>query len=184
MTLNQKKLCQKQSGLPIWRWQNTSYNPLIVLTEPMYFMIPTSTLLNVNKKTTNNYAGWQVSTRATSGKLEHQTLLIIAPMISIRNQKLVFLSSTLGVKVIKAGTVLPHLSSLSTQHTLDVESMFLSEVLYFIPIKCMESKMQRKWNVKVKVTQSCPTLCDPVEYTVHGSLQARMLEWVAFLSLL
>ena len=34
--------------------------------------------------------------------------------------------------------------------------------------------------VKVKVTQSCPTFCDPVDYTVHGILQARILERVAF----
>ena len=33
---------------------------------------------------------------------------------------------------------------------------------------------------KVKVTQSCPTLCNPLDYTVHGILQARVLEWVAF----
>ena len=33
--------------------------------------------------------------------------------------------------------------------------------------------------VKMKVTQSCPTLCDPMDYTVHGILQARILEWVA-----
>ena len=33
--------------------------------------------------------------------------------------------------------------------------------------------------VKVKVAQSCPTLCDPTDYTVHGILQARILEWVA-----
>ena len=26
----------------------------------------------------------------------------------------------------------------------------------------------------------CPTLCDPTDYTVHGILQARTLEWVAF----
>ena len=32
----------------------------------------------------------------------------------------------------------------------------------------------------MKVTQSYPTLCDPMEYTVHGILQARILEWVAF----
>ena len=32
----------------------------------------------------------------------------------------------------------------------------------------------------VKVVQSCPTLCDPMDYTVHGILQARILEWVAF----
>ena len=33
---------------------------------------------------------------------------------------------------------------------------------------------------KVKVAQSCPTLCDPMDYVVHGILQARILEWVAF----
>ena len=32
----------------------------------------------------------------------------------------------------------------------------------------------------MKVAQSCPTLCDPLDYTVHGILQARILEWVAF----
>ena len=39
----------------------------------------------------------------------------------------------------------------------------------------------------VKVTQSCPTFCDPVDYrppgsSVHGILQARILEWVAISS--
>ena len=34
--------------------------------------------------------------------------------------------------------------------------------------------------VKVKVAQSCPTLCTPMDYTVHEILQARILEWVAF----
>ena len=34
--------------------------------------------------------------------------------------------------------------------------------------------------MEVKVTQSSPTLCDPMDYTVHEILQARMLEWVAF----
>ena len=40
-----------------------------------------------------------------------------------------------------------------------------------------------KWSIKgtpellkVKVTQSCPTLCNPMDCTVHGILQARMLE--------
>ena len=32
---------------------------------------------------------------------------------------------------------------------------------------------------EVKVAQLCPTLCDPIGYTVHGILQARILEWVA-----
>ena len=34
--------------------------------------------------------------------------------------------------------------------------------------------------LKVKVSQSCLTLGDPVDYTVHGILQARILEWVVF----
>ena len=32
----------------------------------------------------------------------------------------------------------------------------------------------------VEVAQSCPTLCEPMDYTVHGILQARILERVAF----
>ena len=32
----------------------------------------------------------------------------------------------------------------------------------------------------VKVTQSCPTLCNPTDYTVHGILQTRIVVWVAF----
>ena len=34
--------------------------------------------------------------------------------------------------------------------------------------------------MKVKVDQSCLTLCNHMDYAVHGILQARMLEWVAF----
>ena len=38
-------------------------------------------------------------------------------------------------------------------------------------------------NVEVLVTQPCPTLCDPMDhsppgFSVHGILQARILEWV------
>ena len=36
-----------------------------------------------------------------------------------------------------------------------------------------------KWS-EVKVVQSCPTLCDPMDYTVCGILQTRILEWVAY----
>ena len=32
----------------------------------------------------------------------------------------------------------------------------------------------------MKVVQSCPTLCNPIDYTAHGIVQARTLEWVAF----
>ena len=33
--------------------------------------------------------------------------------------------------------------------------------------------------MKVKVAQLCPALWDPMDYIVHGILQARILEWVA-----
>ena len=38
--------------------------------------------------------------------------------------------------------------------------------------------------VKVKVTQLYPTLCDPLDYnlpgsSLHGIVQARVLEWIA-----
>ena len=32
---------------------------------------------------------------------------------------------------------------------------------------------------EVKVAQSCLTLLDPMNYTFHGILQARILEWIA-----
>ena len=32
----------------------------------------------------------------------------------------------------------------------------------------------------MKVAQSCPILCDPMDYTVCGILQAKILEWVSF----
>ena len=38
----------------------------------------------------------------------------------------------------------------------------------------------QSWKVKVTVTQSRPALCDPMDYSVHGILQARIQEWVAF----
>ena len=42
-----------------------------------------------------------------------------------------------------------------------------------------QSSLCYKWVSEVKVSRSCLTLCD-IDYTVHGILQARILEWVAF----
>ena len=45
------------------------------------------------------------------------------------------------------------------------------------------SKISCHWSsfiVKWEVVQVCPTLGDPMDYTVHGILQASILEWVAF----
>ena len=41
-----------------------------------------------------------------------------------------------------------------------------------LPVNAGESE------VKVKAAQSCPTLCDSMDYTDHGILQARILEWI------
>ena len=42
------------------------------------------------------------------------------------------------------------------------------------------TELNRTQKVKLKVAQLCPTLCDSMDYIVHGILQARILEWVAF----
>ena len=53
---------------------------------------------------------------------------------------------------------------------------------YFMPDSMKESQAKLISLLKVKVAQSCLTLCDhdPMDYTVHSILQARILEWVAF----
>ena len=52
---------------------------------------------------------------------------------------------------------------------LDIVILYVQYCLYICP-----------WKVKVKVAQLCLTVCDPTDYTVHGILQVRILEWVAF----
>ena len=44
----------------------------------------------------------------------------------------------------------------------------------------LELSLQGTDHQFVKVAQWCLTLCDLMDYTVHGILQARTLEWVAF----
>ena len=41
--------------------------------------------------------------------------------------------------------------------------------------------VKKREKEKVKVVHMCSTFCDPMDYIVHGILQARILEWVAFL---
>ena len=57
----------------------------------------------------------------------------------------------------------------ATEHTL---------ITVFIPYLFILKRF--KVVLSLKVAQSCPTLCDPMDYSVHGILQARILEWVAF----
>ena len=58
----------------------------------------------------------------------------------------------------------------------------------FLGTHCSPERNTRDWKqwfllqrgiVKVKFVQLCLTLFDPIDYIVHGILQARILEWVA-----
>ena len=61
--------------------------------------------------------------------------------------------------------------------------------IHFIKQKSVQRKVKLAFKIylpleldiccEIKVTKSCPTLCDPMDYTVHGILQSRILEWVA-----
>ena len=60
-----------------------------------------------------------------------------------------------------------------------------STVTILMPNMTNRSMVTKNWKqeycgVKVKVAQLCLALCNPMDYTVHGILQARILEWVAF----
>ena len=46
-------------------------------------------------------------------------------------------------------------------------------------LKDKKKILKTAYESEVKVIQSCPTLCDPMDYIVHGILQARILEWGA-----
>ena len=50
---------------------------------------------------------------------------------------------------------------------------------YVLVSRFMKSCFNHFLNHKVKVAQLCLTLCNPIDYTVHGILQARIQEWVA-----
>ena len=64
---------------------------------------------------------------------------------------------------------------LDVLQTLLVSTKIRQYFLARLMLSC--SKVKEK---KVKMAQSCPTLCDSMDYTVHRILQARILEWVAF----
>ena len=49
-------------------------------------------------------------------------------------------------------------------------------IMYFFKW-CFALELGEVW---VKASQSCPTLCNPMDCTVPGILQARILEWVPF----
>ena len=74
-------------------------------------------------------------------------------------------------------------SSISRHQVLALLREFCREVGL---VNCIYSLISRYFapslpeKVKVKVAQSCPILCDAINYTVHGLLQVRIMEWGAF----
>ena len=74
-------------------------------------------------------------------------------------------------------------SSISRHQVLALLREFCREVGL---VNCIYSLISRYFapslpeKVKVKVAQSCPILCDAINYTVRGLLQVRIMEWGAF----
>ena len=66
-------------------------------------------------------------------------------------------------------------------------SFLLNNILWWGKCRCIWESVNfvsliKMW-MRMHVAQSCPTLCDPVDcslpgFSVHGILQARILEWV------
>ena len=73
--------------------------------------------------------------------------------------------------------------SLSRQHAKPLADGCTSlgkAIQHHWPEVCITYSHYERKKGKVKVAQSCLTLCDPMDYTVHGILQARILECVDF----
>ena len=69
----------------------------------------------------------------------------------------------------------------SNRLTLGVDSISITTAILFIFVFPESAQCQaHESQSENEVTQSCLTLCDPMDYTVRGILQARILVWVAF----
>ena len=69
----------------------------------------------------------------------------------------------------------PNLADHTAAQNVDISPLFM-----YIGVACdrelVYGKVIQDILQEVKVAQSCPTPCDPKDYTVHGILQARILE--------
>ena len=66
---------------------------------------------------------------------------------------------------------------MKTQHSQ--KHFFYMKPFLFFPIS-IKHKSLPYLNKKESESQTYPTLCYPLNYVVHGILQTRILEWVAF----
>ena len=51
-------------------------------------------------------------------------------------------------------------------------------LMFEVPWEQIQIEWYKFLQEKVKVPQSCPTLCNPMDFRVHGILHARILEWI------
>ena len=67
-------------------------------------------------------------------------------------------------------------------HLKQKSSFYFLYSLFFLPhIMLVTQSLKILENLYlILCAQSCPTVCGPMDYTVHGLLQARILEWGAF----
>ena len=68
-------------------------------------------------------------------------------------------------------------------HFLILQLNLCTGLFSSFPVSPLSQHVPRKPEfllVCVWVTQLCPTLCHPMDYTVHGILQARILKWEPF----
>ena len=70
---------------------------------------------------------------------------------------------------------------LKNHYTFKIYFKWKSDIIFFVwnlgIICALANNAVKKW--KVQVTQSCLTLCDSMVSRAHGSLQVRILDWVA-----
>ena len=68
-----------------------------------------------------------------------------------------------------------HCKDLSREMALHVYIMFITYSGFAWKMHCRRHESEWKWK-----SLSCVQICDQMDSTVHGILQARILEWVAY----
>ena len=84
--------------------------------------------------------------------------------------------------ILRSHPLLPHSPpafSLSQHQSFPVSWPFTPKYWSVCLLVNKKVFIQMEWGWLVKVTQLCPTLCNPMDYIVCGILQARILEWIA-----
>ena len=120
-----------------------------------------------------------------NAKPQKYAQVLFIPNHSVYSQIQHYLTGLDSTTVRKSGSLISGPWSILTEPQVEISLVF------FLPFFLSSFSLSREgWrggrerergrdrDVKVKVAQS--TLCDPMDCIVHGILQARILEWVAF----